>query len=53
MGGVEVPQAPRGVSVGRTIPLPTGEGSGEGSVKWAVPRPPQKISRIFVENTIF
>ena len=40
MGGVEVPQAPRGV--GRSIPLPNGGRVWGGG--WA---PPQKIFRIF------
>ena len=47
VGGVEVPQARGGlawggVSPSRGIPLPLGEGSGEGAVL-----PPQKIFRIF------
>jgi len=29
MGGVKI-EAPRGWGVGRGVPLPTGEGSGEG-----------------------
>ena len=33
---------------GRGYPIPTGEGSGEGTVP-----PAHKIFRIFVENTIF
>ena len=42
MGEVEVPQAPRGLGVGRGYPSPLGEGSGERYVP-----PPQKIFRIF------
>jgi len=49
MGGVEVPQAPRGVGSGEGVSLSTlGEGSGEGALPIA-----QKIFPIFVENTIF
>jgi len=44
MGGVEVPQAPRGVTHGGGgIPLPAGEGSGEGAVP-----PPRNFFRFFV-----
>ena len=46
MGGVEVPQAPRGWGVG--IPSPLGEWSGDGSVP-----PPQNLFVFVVENTVF
>jgi len=49
MGGVEVPQAPTGWSVGRGIPLPTDRevwGGGRG--------PSQNFFSVFcIENTIF
>jgi len=44
MGGVELPQAPKGVGSGEGIP----------PLHWGkdLAPPPQKILRIFVENTI-
>jgi len=51
MGGVEVPQAPRGVGVGRSIPLPTGwKGLGRGLCPLG---PPQKIFVFFVGSAVF
>jgi len=47
MGGVEVPQAPRGVgSVEGVSPSTLGKGSGEGAVP--LPAPPQKIIHILL-----
>jgi len=49
MGGVEVPQAPRGLGVGRGYPLLTG-----GRVWGGVCAPLRgKFFVFFVENTIF
>jgi len=49
MGGVEVPQAPRGMRrVGGGIPLPTGGRVWGGDVP-----PPQNFFVFFVENSLF